>query len=424
MYTSEPTITTTFPEDDGGGAPSFPPGKGGASVALVEHPDPLCRVRQLIALRRGDLEHAYELTGFTQESLVDRALGWAGVGGKAHGTARIQRAADYERSAPVQSFDVPEDVDEGLVTASLSEWMEGKTPGTYGVVHSQSFFHSAYGVFEELRALCGHPPLHVRKTAHFATPSQGTLVASSQLSPGILALAGTTGKASQVSGARVKSGEKAASKAVTRVLLSVPMVNQHQDFDWISRHRRTDLPTGGSLCGVATLRMHIWYFNNSDLSVEEQVDVIDGVYIPGQGMAGSMAPAFLDRRLGQYWQTKHGFTTTGGLATIKACLDRRYPVPVGVVRIDAKVDEAIRPSRYDLRTGDNHYHQFGSSGHWTLAIGYERKGDQLTAIFLNDPDSACRLKLSMDQFADSAGGDGSIWMISTAHHIWARGEPR
>lgn len=421
MYTAEPTISTRFPEDQGGDTPAFPPGKGPASVALVEHPDPLCRVRLLLALRRGDLEHAYGLTGFVQGSLVERTLAWAGAGGATASSVRIQRAADYERSAPVQSFQLPADVDEALVTTTLADLLLGKTQSTLGVVHAQSFFHSAYGVFEELRALCGSPPLRLEKTAHFTTSAAGDLVASSQPSPAIFALAGTTAAADQLSGARVKSGAKSAPAAVVRLLLDVPMVNQHLDFDWIARHPRRDLPTGGSLCGVATLRMHVWYFNNSDLSEGEQLDLIDRVYIPGQGMAGGEAPPFLDRKLGRYWQTAHAFTTAGSLATLRACLDRRHPVPVGVVRFDARVDAAIRPSRYALAAGDAHYHQFGSSGHWALAVGYERKGNDLSAILINDPDSACLLKLSMDQLADSAGGDGSIWLIRTAHHIWPRG---
>jgi hypothetical protein len=426
MYTDPPIITLRHPDEDhAGDTPCFPEGEGQARVALVEHPDPLCRARGFIALQRGEREHAYELCDFQEQSVVERALGWAGIGGATTRRARVRRARDYHASIPSLTFDVPADIDPSLLAAALTPILLGEVPGAYGVAHSQVAFTTPHDAFQRLRSLAGDPPIKSRKLGYFGAPAEATLIAASVLSPGIFAArTPTDGSAAQRFGAETPTKIAAAGATVKRLLLDVPLINQNVAFTWTEAI--AGMPRGGSLCGVATLRMYLMYFNTGDISEAEQSEIIDRVYITGKGMAGGNAPAVIREKLGAYWQIGASYTTTGSVADVVRCLDRRYPVPVGVLAVDGTIELVGQSSwKYQISAGDPHPrgpgHPYGNAGHWLLAVGYEKRiessgAEQVTAILVNDPDTGARVRVPVpDAFAATAGSDGDVWMITTQH---------
>jgi hypothetical protein len=418
MYPDEPIITVAFdPDVVSGDVPRFPEGKGHASVALVEHPEPRGRMRALIALMRNKVEHAYELTGYQPLSLADATLDWAKAKPSVvKSTVKIHRAADYEKSIPVMAFDLPPHVDEAFVEAALLKLMLSETDSTYSVLGKQNFYHSAHGVFAKLRERCGDPTLRVNRAWHFAA-KPGDLVSDAAYSRAIAAT-GPAGSATapQVSGPRVAHGRKPAKLATTKVLLhDVPMVNQNTDFAWVRGYNaqhppNKQLPTGDRLCGVATLRMYYWYFDGVDLSEDEQVELINTTY-RGE-FSGEYAPDLLDATLGKRWHIKTGFNTRGTLEEIRTAIDERYPVPIGIIQQDSTISAVLNVPEGDARTAGEHYrHDRYQTGHWVLVVGYEKKGEETTAIFINDPNTGCRARLNLEQITTTAGS--KIWRVLT-----------
>jgi hypothetical protein len=210
-------------------------------------------------------------------------------------------------------------------------------------------------------------------------------------------------------------------------------VNQHVDFAWIANYkgkhpedpRSSKLPTGASLCGVATLRMYLKYFDGVDLSVEQQVGLIDSVYIKDQGMSGEYASEWLNTDFARRWRVKTDFSTGGGVERlyadderiegIRQCIDHRYPVPVGLIKCVGTIEAPLRLCPNDtLKAGDVHPHAHAyGNGHWVLAVGYMKRKNDVIGLLINDPDTGCRARLDRAGFSQSAGSDGSVWRIAT-----------
>jgi hypothetical protein len=160
-----------------GDAPVFPPGSGPCVVSLVEHPDPRCRMRAMLGLRRGEAIHVYEIRGADGESsLVSSVLGAAGIGGaRPMGTARCFRVDDTDALVHVMSFVVPESVDPATIEEYAGRLLSGEVRGFLPVVMGQNAFHFADGqVFEALWRAAGQPRIHVSKAEHVeSTPGAG-----------------------------------------------------------------------------------------------------------------------------------------------------------------------------------------------------------------------------------------------------------
>ncbi len=154
-----------------GAVPTFPAGEGPPRVALVEHPDPLCRMRAMVALQRGDQENAYELREARAPSLVDAVLGWTAS------EAVVCRADDYAVSNTVMYFDLPDDIAPGAITQKLGQLLRGEVDGFYGVTTGQNAYHNAHWAFEALRKAAGNPPIVI--TRHRRTGG-GDLLKSAQ----------------------------------------------------------------------------------------------------------------------------------------------------------------------------------------------------------------------------------------------------
>lgn len=251
--------------DDVSDTPVFPAGEGPARVALVEHPDPVCRMRAAIALQRGGRENAYELAGHTPSGLVQ------GLMTKPTISAKSKLVRDAEASIPVMSFEVPKGVAPEVVAAKLAELMAGVVGQFYPVVLSQNGFHAASWAFEVLRKMCGAPvTIHRARgfgvtgesafnAAYFADPviraSSVVQVASASLAPGSLADTGLDGiqryDPAQVGGAEVKVAYEVPGKRITRPInqaeinYATAIFQSSIDFSqvWLSRD---DLASTGS----------------------------------------------------------------------------------------------------------------------------------------------------------------------------------
>jgi hypothetical protein len=435
MAPRDPVTTVSHPTSTpAGDMPAFPPGKAQAKVAIVEHPAPQSRNRVFIALMRGDAVNAYELKGYTKQSVVGAALDHAGVE-KQKSTLYIHHVADAGNFMVVMSFNVPADIDLVFVAVCL-KIMLADNSSIYGVVHETAVFHTTWHVFERLRERCGdpQPAVTVFRTENFYGERPGDLIGASQGSRPIEHEAAPGPKTTQVSGPKVKTGNKPAPEVITRVMLpDVPIINQYNDFTWLDGylkdHPKESVPKGASgaaLCGVATLRMYFWYFNGVDLTQEETVKVINAVYLSEQGMAGSKAPAEIDARLGRAWHVKADFSTGGRVDEIPPCIHRRYPVPVGVLcfkgTIDAMLETSTHYTEQQVEEGRDHPHPkiYGykgpgvePTGHWCLAVGYEKKGKTLSAIIVHDPDTGCRVKVPSTGFDATFSTSGKVFRILT-----------
>lgn len=145
-------------------SPAFPLGKGTARVALVEHPDPLCRQRQGISLQRDGDERTYELGDYAPRSLVSGLVDSLS-GQKAPRASRIRLMNDYRALVTVQWFDVPEGVSPDELALRLELYLHGEMPGFLGHVLHQNAYHAAPGAFDALWRAAGQPPIVVGRGA-------------------------------------------------------------------------------------------------------------------------------------------------------------------------------------------------------------------------------------------------------------------
>ncbi len=253
-------------DDTASDDPTFPAGDGPARVALVEHPDPLCRMRAAIALQRGGLEHAYQLVGYQPSSLVASLIEKPAI------SARCKLVSDSEANVPVMSFEVPQSVAPQVVAAKLSQLLRGEVGQFYPVVLGQNGYHAASWAFETLRKMCGVPvTIHRARgfgttgenafdAAYFSDPtiraSTVVKVASATLGPGSLADTDLGDgiqryDPAQVGGASVKIAYEVPGKRITRQMNSAEIsyattiFQSSVDFSkvWLSRD---DLASAGS----------------------------------------------------------------------------------------------------------------------------------------------------------------------------------
>lgn len=151
-----PPRTAPRPGDE----PAFPLGRGPGRVALLEHPDPLCRQRVFLGLARDGAEHAYEIEPGAEQGLVSSLLARY-QGSPLPQSGRIRLVEDAPVLACVQSFDVPEGAPFDQLAGRLSRLLKGEVAGLYGEAMRQMAFHSAHGAFELLWKACGCPPVVV-----------------------------------------------------------------------------------------------------------------------------------------------------------------------------------------------------------------------------------------------------------------------
>lgn len=181
-----------------------------------------------------------------------------------------------------------------------------------------------------------------------------------------------------------------------------PIIDQHKLNHW----------NNANFCGIATL-IGALIANGKSFSYSSSSDIealSKGIYIPGEGTIG----AGIAMRMREYGIPGSTYTREGTLRDMTRTVDAGNPCPIGVMSMSGTVvrfGSAGRSERYpSLRIGSEHNKQYDISGHWTTAVGYDGSPTNPSAIYLNDPDTGARLKLTKSQFLKSAEDNG-IWLI-------------
>ena len=182
---------------------------------------------------------------------------------------------------------------------------------------------------------------------------------------------------------------------------SIPVIDQHELDHW----------NNGAFCGIATMVMMMRAnqisqgTSNADLN-----QLASQVYHPGQGTSGAQMAAVLRQRGLKDSQ----YTTTGTFQKLVQSLDKGQTVPFGVVRCEGTITrlEGGSSERYrSARVGDQHYRQFGASGHWVLVVRYEGKAEAPSAFIVNDPDLGGELRCTPGQLDSMGAKSGNYWMV-------------
>ena len=181
----------------------------------------------------------------------------------------------------------------------------------------------------------------------------------------------------------------------------VPVVDQHELDHW----------NNGAFCGIATMVMMMRANQiNQGTSNADLNQLANQVYHPGQGTSGAqMAAVLRDRGL-----KDSQYTTTGTFQKLVQSLDKGQTVPFGVVRCEGTITrlEGGSSERYrGARVGDQHYRQFGASGHWVLVVRYEGKAKAPSAFIVNDPDLGGEMRCTPDQLDRMGAKSGNYWMV-------------
>lgn len=143
-------------EPEPGDEPCFPLGRGPGRVALLEHPDPLCRQRVFLGLCRDGAEHAYEIEAGPPQGLVESLLA-RHRGAPLPPNGRIRFVKDAPVFAYILYFDLPEGAPFSQIAKRLALILKGEIAGLYGEALRQMVFHSAHGAFELLWKAAGGP---------------------------------------------------------------------------------------------------------------------------------------------------------------------------------------------------------------------------------------------------------------------------
>ncbi len=161
-----PPVEEASPGDE----PCFPVGRGPGRVALLEHPDPLCRQRTFVGLCRDGHEHAYEVVEEQTQSLVDSLLA-RHIGVELPPNRKIRFVDDTSFLSTIQYFDVPDGSPFQALALRTARILKGEVAGLYGEALRQSAFHTAHGAFELLWKAAGCPPIIICRGQHTMFPA-------------------------------------------------------------------------------------------------------------------------------------------------------------------------------------------------------------------------------------------------------------
>jgi hypothetical protein len=170
--------------------------------------------------------------------------------------------------------------------------------------------------------------------------------------------------------------------------LNAPLMNQHQEGG--------SYP--GGYCAITALRMTLRLEGLDDPGPDAVALERAHPYHQGEGSSG----ALLAERACELGLAGASFTTSGSLDDVKSALASGHAVPIGG-------DGPFTGTNQD--GSDPWEHNYGGSGHWMLAVGYEAETGR---FIVNDPDTGRRLWVSEDDFRQFFSGDtdGNIYMLS------------